>query len=155
MSSLTYPASVPPGSPVQPIPAIQVAGGPLALHITHKLHAGFPSPAADYTADPLDLNQDLVDRVACTFLFDVAGWSMSGAHIVEGDKVVVDRSISPQPGHIVVAIVNGEFTIKRLRLVNGAYELLPENPDFRPIRFGDGEVLEVFGVVVGVARKML
>nr|WP_017451523.1 S24 family peptidase [Herbaspirillum rubrisubalbicans] len=55
----------------------------------------------------------------------------------------------------MVAIVNGEFTIKRLRLVNGAYELHPENPDFRPIRFGDGEVLEVFGVVVGVARKML
>ncbi|WP_375163984.1 LexA family protein [Herbaspirillum huttiense] len=58
------------------------------------------------------MNQYLVDRVACTFLFDVAGWSMSGAHIVEGDKVVVDRSISPQPGHIVVVIVNGEFTIR-------------------------------------------
>ena len=55
----------------------------------------------------------------------------------------------------MVAIVNGEFTIKRLRLVNSAYDLHPEDPDFRPIRFGDGEVLEVFGVVVGVARKML
>ena len=71
----------------------------MALHITHKLHAGFPSPTADYTADPLDLNQYLVDRVACAFLFGVAGWSMSGAYIVEGDKVVVDRFISPQAGH--------------------------------------------------------
>lgn len=68
---------------------------------------------------------------------------------------MVDCSVSRQSGHIVVATVNGEFTIKRLRLVNRAYELRPENPDFRPIRFGDGEVLEVFGVEVGVARKML
>ena len=64
MSRLTYPAPIPPGSPVQPVPAIQFAGGTLALHITHKLHAGFPNPAADYTADRLDLNQYLVDRVA-------------------------------------------------------------------------------------------
>ena len=80
MSRLTYPVPIPPGSPVQPVAAIQFTGGPLALRIAHKLHAGLPSPAADYTAHPLDLNQYLVDRAACTFLFEVAGWRMSGAH---------------------------------------------------------------------------
>lgn len=96
-----------------------------------------------------------MDRVACTFLFDVACRSMSGAHIVEGAKVVVDRCISPQPDHTVVTIVNGAFNIKRLCLVNCVCELPIENAELRPIRFGDGEGAEVFGVVVDVGRKVL
>ncbi|MFJ3046966.1 hypothetical protein ACIPEN_14135 [Herbaspirillum chlorophenolicum] len=88
MSRLAYPVPIPLGCVVRPVLAAEYAGSPLALHITQKLPAGFPSPAADYTADPLDLNQYLVDRVACTFLFDAAGWSMSGAHIIDGDELM-------------------------------------------------------------------
>ena len=77
---------------------------------------------------------------------------LAGIH--PGDKVVVDKSVPPVSGHIVVAVVNSEFTIKRLRLVGATYELHAENPDFQPIRFGEGEVLEVFGVVVGVVRRL-
>jgi len=79
------------------VPAIQFADGPLALHITHKLHAGFTSPAAGYTAGPLALNQYLAVRMTDTFLFEVAGWTVCRGYIVGGDKVAVDRSITPLP----------------------------------------------------------
>ncbi|WP_237772428.1 LexA family protein [Herbaspirillum robiniae] len=154
MASLTYPAPMPPGCAQRPVPAAGYSPGPHAVYVVQSLPAGFPSPAADYTADPLDLNQYLVDRVACTFLFDVAGWSMRLAGIHEGDKVVVDRSVPPHTGDIVVAIVNDEFIIKRLFWTGAAYELHPDNPDYQPIRFKDDDVLQVFGVVVGVLRKV-
>lgn len=79
---------MPTGCAQRPVPASGYSPGPRAVYVVHSLPAGFPSPAADYTTDPLDLNQYLVDRVACTFLFDVSGWSMRLAGIYDGDKVV-------------------------------------------------------------------
>lgn len=119
-----------------------------------KVHAGFPSPATDYLEPSLDLNTHLVPNKSATFFFTVSGDSMSGAGILDGDKVVVDRSVDPQHRHIVIAIYNNEYTLKRLFIQGGVIELQPENPAFQPIRMEDGNELIIWGVVVGVIRKM-
>lgn len=122
-------------------------------HFISRLSAGFPSPATDYMEDGLDLNTFLIRHKAATFVFDVQGSSMRDAGIHDGDKVLVDKSIEPIHRHIVVAVVNGDYTIKRLHSVAGRIELHAENPEFLPIEFQDGEQLEVWGVVVGVVRR--
>ena len=96
--------------------------------LKHRLSAGFPSPAADYAEDGLDLNDYLVRRKSATYMFTVKGNSMIGASIEEGDKVVVDRSLRPRHNDIVVAVVEAEYTIKRLYKHRGRVELRPENP---------------------------
>ncbi|WP_424196613.1 LexA family protein (plasmid) [Ampullimonas aquatilis] len=126
------------------------SGVPVALV---RLSAGFPSPAADYSEDPLDLNEYLIERKEATFMFTVSGDSMQLAGILDGDKVVVDRSITPQHGQIVVAVYNGEFTIKRLFMRGGRVELRPDNPKYRPIILRDGNELQVWGVVRAVVRR--
>ena len=118
-----------------------------------RLAAGFPSPATDYMEEALDLNTFLVRHKAATYAFAVKGQSMRDAGIHDGDKVLVDRSINPKHGQIVVAVVNGDYTIKRLHSVDGCIELHAENPEFLPRKFQDGEHLEVWGVVVGVIRR--
>ena len=118
-----------------------------------RLAAGFPSPATDYMEEALDLNTFLVRHKAATYAFAVKGQSMRDAGIHDGDKVLVDRSVNPKHGQIVVAVVNGDYTIKRLHSVAGCIELHAENPEFLPRKFQDGEHLEVWGVVVGVIRR--
>jgi DNA polymerase V len=118
-----------------------------------KIAAGFPSPATDYIEDGLDLNEYLVQHKAASFMFQVTGQSMSGAGIVDGDKVVVDRSITPKHNHIVIAVVDGDYTIKRLHRARGQVELRAENVAYPPIRFADGQQLDVWGVVVAVVRR--
>lgn len=116
--------------------------------------AGFPSPCADYSEDGLDLNKYLVRNQAATFYFSVKGDSMILAGIFDGDKVAVDRSIRPRSGHIVVAVVDGEYVLKRLHKHGRVVELRPENPAYQPILLGDCQELVVWGVVVGVIRKL-
>jgi DNA polymerase V len=118
-----------------------------------SIAAGFPSPATDYIEDGLDLNEYLVRHKAASFLFTVNGDSMRDAGIVDGDKVVVDCSVEAQHNHIVIAIVDGGYTIKRLYKKGGRIELHAENPAFKAILFADGNQLEVWGVVVGVVRR--
>lgn len=120
---------------------------------SHRISAGFPSPATDYAEDGLDLNEYLVRNKPATFMFTVKGDSMIGASIEEGDKVVVDRALRPKHNDIVVAVVDGEYTIKRLFKQMGRVELHPENPAYPPIDFHDGSELVVWGVVVGVVRR--
>lgn len=129
-----------------------VARSPLFVS---RITAGFPSPATDYIEDGLDLNDYLVRHRAASFLFTVKGWSMRDAGIVDGDKVIVDRSITPQHGHIVIAVVDCEYTIKRLHQKGSAIELRAENPAFQPIIFSADSSLEIWGVVVGVVRRYL
>src|SRR3954465_1142247 len=89
---------------------------PLPLPLLGRLvPAGFPSPADDYLEGEIDLNRYLIDRPAACYLMKVSGPSMSGAGIMDGDLVVVDRSMEAKPGHVVVAVVGGEMTLKRLR----------------------------------------
>jgi len=120
--------------------------------------AGFPSPADDYVENVLDLNDHLVitGHQDATFIVRVSGWSMIGAGIHDGDEVVVDRAITPVDGHVVVAIVNGELTIKRLRFQKGKPVLVAENPHFKERRFEDGssDELEIWGVATRVLHKL-
>jgi DNA polymerase V len=121
--------------------------------LSHRISAGFPSPAGDYAEDGLDLNNYLVQNKPATFMFTVRGESMIVAGIHDGDKVVVDRALKAKHRDIVVAVVNGEYTIKRLYKYRGRIELRPENPDYPVITFEEGSELQIWGVVVGVVRR--
>lgn len=123
---------------------------PLALC---SVAAGFASPAQDYIDGPLDLNEHLVHNKVATFFFRASGESMRGESINNGDLLVVDRSITPKHGHIVVATVDGEFTVKKLYRRKGVVELRPANPDFEPICPKDGEELIVWGVVTSAVHS--
>jgi DNA polymerase V len=112
-----------------------------------KVPAGFPSPAADYAYKSIDLNEHLIRNKEATFVFRVKGDSMSGVGINEGDELLVDRSIEPRHGHIVVAVLNGDFTVKRLHQRGGVVKLIAENPRYAPIVLKDGQELVVWGVV--------
>jgi DNA polymerase V len=119
---------------------------PLPLFAS-RVPAGFPSPADDYVESRLDLNELLIQRREATYFLRVKGDSMQGAGIHPGDLIVVDRSINPEDGNVVVAEVDGELTIKRLRLGAGNPELHPENPAYPVIRFKEGQELRIWGVV--------
>jgi DNA polymerase V len=109
--------------------------------------AGFPSPAQDYFTGRIDLNAHLMKDITCTFLVRVSGHSMAGAGISDGDELVVDRSLTPVDGNVVVAIIDGELTIKRLRLTHGHVRLAAENPDYPDIIVPELAELTIWGVV--------
>ncbi len=138
---------------IQDITPAAESGASCDLPLLSGVAAGFPSPASDFFESGLDLNAYLIRHRAASFYFSVEGDSMSGAGILDGDKVLVDRAVEPQHGHIVVAVVNSEYTLKRLYRQRGVLELRAENPSYSPIRFKEGEELRVWGVVVGVVRK--
>lgn len=117
--------------------------------------AGFPSPATDYIERSLDLNTYLVRNPASTFYFRVHGDSMTGAHIFDRDMLAVDRSITPQHRHIVLAVVNDEYAVKRLYMRAGTIELRAENPAYAPIQFKDFEELQIWVVVVGTVCRFV
>ncbi len=119
----------------------------------HRIPAGFPSPADDYIESGLDLNTYLVRNKTATFFFRVIGDSMTGAHIHDGDMLIVDRSVEPKHNHIVLAVINNEYTVKRLYCQDEVVELHAEHPDYQPICFREHEELQVWGVVVGTVSK--
>ncbi len=121
-----------------------------------RVPAGFPSPADDYVEDVIDLNRHLIiqGHEPATFMVRVEGWSMIGAGIHDGDEIMVDRALTPRQGDIVVAIVNGDLTVKRLGKVGNELALLPENPHFKPKVFKGEETLEIWGVVTRCLRKL-
>lgn len=118
-----------------------------------KVSAGFPSPAQDYVEQTLDLNELCIKRPAATFFVRVDGDSMIDAGIFSNDILIVDRSIKPAHGDVVVAQVNGEFTVKELCL-RPTLMLVPRNTSFEPISFADDSELQIFGVVTNVLRQM-
>jgi DNA polymerase V len=137
----------------QPRPAaLTPVPSPFPL-LLQRIPAGFPSPADEYAESALDLNAYLVRNKTATFFFRVMGDSMTGAHIHDGDLLVVDRSIEPKHGHIVLAVVNNEYTVKRLHRLGGVIELHAENPAYGPIRFQEHDELQVWGVVTGVVSR--
>ena len=117
-----------------------------------KAACGFPSPADDYLDRPLDFNELLVKNPPATFAVRVEGLSMRDAGILPGDIAVIDRAVSPTPGCIVMAIVNGEFTIKRYLKRGDQIILHPENPDFPDIVITEGMDFEVWGVLISSLR---
>jgi DNA polymerase V len=108
--------------------------------------AGFPSPADDYLDRKLDLNEHLVKNPAATFFVRVAGDSMTGAGINDNDILVVDRSLEPCNGNIVIAVVNGELTVKRLTKNKDSCLLAAENPDYPDLEIDEETPLEIWGV---------
>ncbi len=115
--------------------------------------AGFPSPAEDYAEESLDLNDYLVQRPAATYYVRVKGDSMTGVGIYDGDLLVVDRSVRAGNGQIVLAVINGEVTVKRLVQHRDRYILQAENPDYPSIHIPDGSELQVWGVVMYVIHQ--
>ena len=110
--------------------------------------AGFPSPADDYIDIGIDLNEHLIQHPASTFLLRVSGNSMTGAGIYNDDLLVIDRSLNPHPGHIVVAIIEGAFTLKRLMLKNGTLYLDAEHPNYPKIDLREYGDVQIWGVVI-------
>ena len=128
----------------------------LDLLIAPQIKAGFPSPAEDYLHDSLDFNRDLIKHPEATFYGCVDGNSMVDAGICDGDIAVIDRSVEPLHDDVIVAYVNGEFTIKYLDLSHkdeGYIELRPANKNFAPIRIDADDNFEVWGVVVWTIKN--
>lgn len=119
-----------------------------------RVPAGFPSPADDHLEAPLNLNDYLVRRPETTFFVRVAGESMTGAGILDGDLLVVDRFLEPADRDIVIAVVASELTVKRLCLESGRYWLRPENPAFSAIPVHAEAGIEIWGVVTAVVRPL-
>ena len=119
-----------------------------------RVAAGFPSPADDYIEGTLDLNEHLIKRPAATFFVRADGDSMIGAGIHSGDILVVDRSLEPRDRKIVVAVLSGEFTVKRLEKKDGTLRLLPENNAFPSFDIIDDMDFEIWGVVTSVIHAL-
>lgn len=125
---------------------------PLPFFI-ERVPCGFPSPAQDYEENRLDLNQLVIKHPNATYFIRVSGDSMIEAGISNGDLLVVDRALTAQHGDIVVAAVDGEFTVKELR-TRPFLQLVPHNPRYSPIHFQHEEALEIFGVVTFTVKAM-
>lgn len=120
-----------------------------------KVSAGFPSPADDHIDGKLDLNEHLIKNPTSTFFLRVSGNSMINAGIHENDILIVDRSIKPQSGKIVIAAIDGELTVKRLaNHSSGKLYLMPDNPDFEPIEIQASSELIIWGVVTNVVHSL-
>jgi DNA polymerase V len=119
-----------------------------------KVSAGFPSPAEEHVEKRLNPNDFLIEQEDATFFVTIQGYSMMDVGLLPGDKAVVDRSKNANVGDIVLAVINGEFTIKTLgRHKSGAPRLLPANKDFKPIEITEEMQFEIWGVVTGSFRR--
>lgn len=128
----------------------------LELQFANSIRAGFPSPAEDYLGESLDFNRDMIRNPEATFYGQVEGNSMIEAGICDGDIAVIDRSIEPQHGDVVVGYINEEFTMKFLDLTHkseGWIELRPANKEFHPIRVDESANFRVWGVVLYTIKK--
>jgi|SRR5579859_1842995 len=121
--------------------------------ILTRIPAGFPSPADDYVEQKLDLNLFLIKHPAATFFVRVEGESMTGAGIQSGDMLIVDRALSVTDNAIVLALVNGEFTVKRIKKIKNKLYLQPENPQFKELEITADTDFEVWGVVTFVIHN--
>ena len=119
----------------------------LLRHIPATVRGGFPSPAQDLPCEAFDLAAHLAPHPDTTFTLRVSGDSMRDAGIPHGCLIVVDRSVEPRHGHIVVACIDGEFTVKRLEQRPGRCRLLPAHPAYAPIELSDAQELQIWGVV--------
>jgi len=118
-----------------------------------QVQAGFPSPADDFVEKSIDLNEELVSTPEATFFVRVRGESMQDAGIRDGDILVVDRAIRPKDNQIVVAMLDGDFTVKRFRNRGGQFCLEAENPAFASIPVGENQELVIWGVVTFIIHR--
>ena len=115
---------------------------------------GFPSPAANYMEDTLDLNEYLIKHPSATFFVRVAGEAMIEAGIHSGDVLIVDRSLAPVENKVVIAVVSGQFMVRRVGIVQGKRCLVPENDNYQPIELDKETDIEIWGVVTNVIHPL-
>ncbi|MHB8261747.1 MAG: LexA family protein [Bacteroidia bacterium] len=115
--------------------------------------AGFPSPADDYIEKHIDLNEELIDNATATICISVNGTSMVNANIYSGDVLIVDRSREPKNNNIVVGVINGDFTVKRISKTKDSLYMMPENKDYKPIKITEEMDFKVIGVVTYIIHK--
>lgn len=118
------------------------------------IHAGFPSPAEDFVDTSIDLNRELIKNPSATFYARVKGNSMIDAGIHDGDLIIIDKSLEPADGKIAVCFIDGEFTIKRIKIDRDCCWLVPANDDFNPIRVTEENEFLVWGIVVHVIKSL-
>lgn len=119
-----------------------------------RVQAGFPSPAQGEYADSIDLNRALVTTPSATFCARVIGNSMVDAGINEGDLLIIDRSLTPHDGSVVVCFIDGDFTVKRLSMrVDGVY-LTPANADFPELKVPEESNFQIWGVVSHIVKRL-
>lgn len=122
--------------------------------IGSNIAAGFPSPAQDYIEKVIDLNEHLITHPAATFFVRVEGESMTGAGIFDNDVLIVDRALEATDGRVIVAVLNGELTVKRLFIKRNQWSLLPENPQYPEILITEDTDFSVWGVVTWCLHKL-
>lgn len=126
----------------------------MELPFAEGIAAGFPSPAEEYIELSLDLNKALIKHPSSTFFGRVKGHSMRDAGILDGDILVIDKSLTPSNGQKAVCYIDGEFTLKTLKVENGSVWLLPANPSFHPIRVTPENDFMVWGIVTYIIHKV-
>ena len=132
---------------------VPYAPGLTALEIDTSVRAGFPSPAENFQAERIDVLKHIIVHPQATYTLRVRGDSMRDDGIFDGDVILVDRAIKPRHGHIVVAVVDGAFTCKKLWLRGGKLRLLSANPDYPDIIPQEGQTIEVWGVVLASVKR--
>src|SRR5690625_7819131 len=125
----------------------------IAAGVGHVL-AGFPSPSQDYSDTKIDLTEMLIRDELSTFIVRVSGDSMEGAGIYDGDKLIVDRSIEPRDGHVVIAVVDGEMTVKRLRVTPTGVVLQAENTEYPDVTGAERPELTIWGVATTCLHQL-
>lgn len=117
------------------------------------ISAGFPSPALDFVDVKIDLNTHLIEHPAATYFGRVEGESMKNAGINDGDLLVIDKSLEPKTGKIAVCYLDGEFTLKRLKVDKKGLWLMPENEEYKPIKVEEDNNLTIWGIVTYIIKK--
>ena len=123
--------------------------------LTDSVSAGFPSPADDYTEENIDLNEHLISNPFSTFFLRVKGDSMINAGIKDKDLIIVDKSLIAKPGNIIIAMIDGEFTIKRLSIKNDELYLKAENHNYPDFSFKNHIDVQIWGVVIYSIHRYL
>lgn len=122
--------------------------------IENTISAGFPSPAEDYLESGIDLNRELIRHPSTTFFGRVKGDSMSGAGIMEGDILVIDKSLEAKDGDVAVCFIDGEFTLKSIHREQNIILLVPANEKYKPIKVTADNDFLIWGIVTSIIRKI-
>lgn len=125
-----------------------------AIFIDTGISAGFPSPADDFRETRISLDEELIVNKEATFFARVSGQSMIGAGLDDNDLLVIDRSLEPEHNKIAVCFLDGEFTVKRLKVKNGEVWLQPENPEYPIIKITEENNFVIWGIVTNVIKKV-
>ncbi len=125
-----------------------------SILISSGISAGFPSPAGDFKQDRISLDKELIKNKEATFFARVSGQSMVGAGLDNNDLLVIDRSLEPTNNKIAVCLIDGEFTVKRLKVENDRILLKPENLDYKPIEITEENQFIIWGIVTNVIKKV-